>query len=448
MHNLKANRQPEDLTSGCVMRRDSPSNGTHQPSSVAMAPLLVCMLVAACGGGGGDVHADEVGQQSVIQRAVAASISDASVAAPPQDLTYSSIPSDSLPAIASLETAEKSVALTGEPIVAALPSYVLAEQRVGNTIGAPVLPQPMAGNAGALSTDDATTALESEAGTKEQAAVMLSAAPVGSDVISELNANLSIAKQTWNGINCYGRVGNFNKLTDRAIVGSAMADGTTLRFGRTQDPLVPGKNAFVFRVGTEDTLFADSRRCEAVSYATAATAIPKGENFWYTLTLLVKDGGNSSGDGQLITQWHTTGYNPFMGLYLSNGKLRMTVRTSPVRNGTSATVTYSNPWVDQFPVSGKWMTFVFNARVSHLASDLPFLRVWRDGSLIVDYRGPLGYNTNDLPYAKVGFYSWNENNAWDVKTPIRTVYVRKAALVRDTGAKFSAANMKAWAESN
>lgn len=272
--------------------------------------------------------------------------------------------------------------------------------------------------------------------------------PAGSDIIAELNASLPIVKQTWNGINCYGQVGSFNKLADTAIVGNVLPDGTSLRFGRTTDPLLASRMAFVFRVGMQDTLFSDSRRCEAVAYPNAATAIPKAQNFWYTVTLLVKDGGISTGDDQLITQWHTTGYNPFMGLYLSNGKLRVTVRTSPVRNGSPATVTYSNAWTDPVLVAPRWSTFVFNARVSPLVADQPFLRIWRDGKMIVDHRGPIGYNTDALPYAKVGFYNWNDQNPWDTKAPIRSVFVRKAALVRDASAKFTAVNMRTWAEIN
>ena len=444
---------------------------------------MICALFTACGGGagGGDAGITEAMQTPTTSVVASAAVTILATApatpqtAAPHDITFSSIASDSLPVLGTPAMSETAAALpmtamatAATPVETTLTATTLGTLAPANVAAAaPVEAQAVTALASVTApaasllqfsqvavAQESTTTVDTTASPVEstlktiQAVVTTALLPTASDVIAELNASLPIDKQTWNGINCYGQVGSFSKLPDAAIVGNVLSDGSSLRFGRTQDPLVAGRTAFVFRVATQDTLFADSRRCEAVAYPVAPTAIPKGQNFWYALTLLVKDGGNSIGDGQLITQWHTTGYNPFMGLYLSNGKLHMTVRTSTVKNGSRATVTYSNPWVDQTPITAKWMTLIFNARVSHSAADQPFLRVWRDGRLIVDHRGPIGYNADALPYAKVGFYSWNDNNTWDTNTPIRTVYVRKAALVRDASAKFTAVNMKTWAELN
>jgi hypothetical protein len=276
------------------------------------------------------------------------------------------------------------------------------------------------------------------------ATTQTAASPTSADVIAELNASAPIGQQSWNGLNCYGRVGNYNALGDDAVHGAPLADGSTLRFGRTTDPLAPTRRAFLFKVATQDTLFADSRRCEAVAYATPETALPQRQSFWYSVTLLVDEGANSQGDDQLLTQWHTQGYNPLMALYLSQGKLRITVRHSTAPAGTAPVAL--TPWVDSAPVGRRWMTFVFNARLSPNEADAPFLRVWRDGQLIVDHNGPIGYNSTELPYAKVGFYNWNDRNPWDAATPVRSILVRRAATLRDASNQFSESTVRTWAE--
>lgn len=269
---------------------------------------------------------------------------------------------------------------------------------------------------------------------------------MSSDVVAMLDATLPNSMQTWSGVNCAGRVGSFTALPDRAIVGLPLADGNDLRFGRTVDPLDTRRQAYVFRVGTQDTLFTDSRRCEALAFPNQATALPQRQTFWYSLSVLVESGADSSGDDQLISQWHTQGYNPFMGLYLSGGKLRLSIRYDTAPNGSRAMPVVLTPWSDSAKTPRRWMTFIFQGRISPFVADKPFLKVWRDGQQVVNYTGPVGYNSTQLPYAKVGFYSWNDGNVWDVTTPVRTVFVRRAAILRDSEARFNEATVRAWAD--
>ena len=200
------------------------------------------------------------------------------------------------------------------------------------------------------------------------------------------------------------------------------------------------------RVGTSDTQFSDGRRCEAIAYPDSNTALPRARDFWYAVTLLVDKGAESRGDDQLLTQWHALGFNPFMGLYMNNGKLRITTRHSPSRTSLAKDSRTDNLWVDSTTVPRKWMTFVFNARISPDTKDRPFLRVWKDGIQIVNYQGPLGYYSTSLSYPRVGWYSWYDRNPWDLAQPVRAVYVKRAVVINDRAPRYDESTLRGWVE--
>lgn len=235
-------------------------------------------------------------------------------------------------------------------------------------------------------------------------------------------------------------------LPDQAVMGHELPDGSRLRFGRVADPTDPSKLAFLFKVAVDDVLFNDSRRCEAVAYALPGTAIPTGQEFWYAFTMLPAEGVNSKGDGQTLTQWHINGFNPFMALYLANGRLSIGIRHSESLAQPNRIVART-VWTDRLPIQRNWQTFVFRARISADAMADSTLRVWRDGVQIAHYTGLLGYFTRDLPYAKIGYYSWNDRNEWDPAEPIRALYVRRATLA-SSDPRLTEPEFRAWFQSD
>ncbi len=58
-------------------------------------------------------------------------------------------------------------------------------------------------------------------------------------------------------------------------------------------------------------------------------------------------------------------------------------------------------WEERVPRS-QWVDFVYQIKWS--AGDDGMLRIWKDGKLIVDYRGPNNYESRNAPYFKFGVY--------------------------------------------
>jgi len=73
---------------------------------------------------------------------------------------------------------------------------------------------------------------------------------------------------------------------------------------------------------------------------------------------------------------------------------------------------------------GQWTTFVFKFR--HALDGSGLLQVWMDGQQIVDYAGPIGFDTPGYSdYAKFGYYNWSSYNT------TRKVLLRSPILVQD-----------------
>lgn len=200
------------------------------------------------------------------------------------------------------------------------------------------------------------------------------------------------------------------------------------------------------RVGIDDVLTAGAKRCEAVAPPEKSTALPIKQEFWYAISLRSTDGRFAS-DDQVLTQWHANGFNPFMGLYLKDGKLRIELRYNANVVATQANSTVVVPWRDTEVMTDKWSTYVFRAKISPNNADAPFIQVWRDGKLIVDRKGPLGYNTSEFHYAKAGLYHWvNNTNIWDARYPVRTVFINRAVTAKEHAGLYSEAVLRAMVQ--
>ena len=257
------------------------------------------------------------------------------------------------------------------------------------------------------------------------------------DVIARLDPKNPIQSQTWSGLNCFGKYPNLSKLTDSGVAGPVEDSQNQMRFGRTADPLDPSRIAFIFNVYASDPLTAGAKRCEALAPPTADTAIPRARPFWYAFRILLWRGAEVQSGRAMLTQWHVHGFNPFFGLVIKDGYLSFTARYNQRPGGKKSDLTTLELWRDDAPVQRRWMTFVVQANVSPHADEGPFIRIWRDGQLLVDRAGPLGYIDNGLAYAKIGYYHWLNDNPWDDSKPERTVFVSNAVLVRDERRRYT-----------
>jgi hypothetical protein len=87
------------------------------------------------------------------------------------------------------------------------------------------------------------------------------------------------------------------------------------------------------------------------------------------------------------------------------------------------------------------MDFVFKFR--HATDNSGLLQIWMDGNQIMDYTGPLGFQTGYLDYAKFGYYNWSSFDS------SRKVLLRSPVLVNDpTGSKYQATDLRSFVQQN
>jgi hypothetical protein len=260
------------------------------------------------------------------------------------------------------------------------------------------------------------------------------------DLIAKLDAARSIAEQTWYGVNCYGKTGPMGTMPNGEVHGSRLPSGSTLRMGKVKDPLDPTRLVYLVRVAQDDVLTAGGKRCELIAYGDSVTHLPIGQDVWFGVSMLVSEGRLSKGDDQLLMQWHAHGFNPFFSILLRDGKLSAQIRYDASPTPSPATSKVVKLWTDTEPLQRRWMTFVVNARISPFESQAPIIRIWRDGRLLTQREGPLGYNTTQYHYARIGFYQWvNDINQWDGNAPVRSVMFSKSFIAKDPGRLYSEA---------
>ena len=176
--------------------------------------------------------------------------------------------------------------------------------------------------------------------------------------------------------------------------------------------------------------------------------LPVGQDIWFAFGIRLQDWVVSP-DEQILMQWHQGDgsilLNPFLALLLKGDTLRIDSKfnaADPPSRTTTSTVTQ---WQSTHAPINAWTYFVLKARISPFPADGAYLKVWRDGVPIVDYRGPLGYNYPESPpYLKVGHYQWvTPYNPWSDAAPTKTVLYRSPLLVQDPAGKYSEVDLRA-----
>jgi len=372
------------------------------------ALLLSCLSLPGCGGGGGDDTAIGSASATSLSSGTTDSASAPTQAAAdvPLDLALASEPASNVP-----ELAPAADASAAPPVQAS--------------------PEPATD-----ASSPAGTVAISQVGGRGRAAT---ATVASSDIIAELSASKAIADETWYGVNCYGQMGPLRNFPNGEIYGPRLPDGSTLRMGKAPDPLNTSRNVYMVKVGQNDVLTAGGKRCELIAYGDDVTHLPMAQNIWFGVNVLVNQGQNMQGqDDQIIMQWHTYGFNPFFAVLLKDGKLRAQIRYNTLPNGTMDNSVLKTVWNDSAPVQRRWMTFVVNARLSPFASDAPFLKIWRDGTQIVNYSGPISYNSSEYSSARVGLYHWvNSGNTWDPNSPVRSLMFTKSFFAKDPKVQYT-----------
>lgn len=264
------------------------------------------------------------------------------------------------------------------------------------------------------------------------------------DVLSRAQVAQPFAQQTWR-IQCEGRNVNVSTVPETGITGAVLEDGTRLKFGKVADPDDPARRALVFRTNLRNRYVSGAPRCEGV-FARTADQVQPNTVVWQAMRVWVDDWSTTPvQDGQLLSQWHDSigGMLPPVGFYIRSNELRLWVRWDAGARPSRQTTRSKLILRKANGVVGRWLDIVVQAKMSTRTVDQPFFKVWLDGNLAADYRGPLGY-TGDVPYVKFGMYKWvGDDNPWTASVPTRTAYFRDILLVRDPDQRYTAADLRA-----
>ena len=175
-------------------------------------------------------------------------------------------------------------------------------------------------------------------------------------------------------------------------------------------------------------------RCEVVARGSNSSSLPFGE-YWYGFSVFLPDSWVPDTIWEMIAQFHTDDLdypaNPVLAFEIrrpSDGSSpkrtnwSVASRWDPTPNATNRdTVTQTYYDLGEYE-TGKWTDFVINVRWAWDHGQGGFLKLWKDGQLVIDAVHPSSYNTSSkIPYFKMGIYK-----GWDTSPPTPEVQTRTA----------------------
>jgi hypothetical protein len=170
-------------------------------------------------------------------------------------------------------------------------------------------------------------------------------------------------------------------------------------------------------------------RAEVVADRTAeVTKI--GEEYWYGWSVyLASPWPVDKTHPELLTQFHNTkdqgeiaGKNPTLAFSIKQGSDHWTIynRSDPTAVTLNLNAKVTNTYDGGPVVADQWTDWVVNVKWSYKSDG--FLKIWRDGELIVNAKGPTSFNDQMGPHFKMGIYK----SAWNRRAPDPLVKTRLA----------------------
>lgn len=249
---------------------------------------------------------------------------------------------------------------------------------------------------------------------------------------------------------CGGQAKGAVEIPELGLQGSDLGPGLgTMRFGKTDDPDAPGRKVLMFRANVNDPFVAGAPRCELTFSPSFDGKLPVGKDFWFAFGVRLQD-WTFTPDEQILMQWHwgngTIPLGPFLALSLRDRTLKIDSKSNGVYPPSMATTTTRVLWQSADTPTDRWTYFVIRARISPDGSAGPSVAVWRDGTQVVDYQGPVGYNYPEVtPYVKVGHYQWIASfNPWSAAAPTKTVLFRSPALISDSRGRYAERDIRRY----
>jgi hypothetical protein len=171
-----------------------------------------------------------------------------------------------------------------------------------------------------------------------------------------------------------------------------------------------GESGYRFEIRSGDRWLKDARMRKSVERTELSDfdRMPYGKDIWLAFTMEVAPGKPSTSDWVNLGQLHGTAdagepsvSPPWVQRLLPNDVFRVEVRHSqedPIKAPPSRVAIFEDRQLQR----GRPYRFVYHFRISTGPDGMA--RLWRDGRLVADYHGPLGYPDRRGPYFKFGIY--------------------------------------------
>lgn len=166
----------------------------------------------------------------------------------------------------------------------------------------------------------------------------------------------------------------------------------------------------------------NSYRAEAVIPGNAKK-MEFDEDYWYGFSVYLPQDWEVSGRNEVIAQFHSTldpgdkANGPPMSIRAGTGNWEIVNRAEGDKRAGGKVWTLNSVWEDV----GKWTDWVIHYKPSY--GNKGVLRIWKDGSLVVQRYGKNTYQDRVGPYFKMGLYmNWKKRNCCDPGVRAKTVY--------------------------
>lgn len=164
-----------------------------------------------------------------------------------------------------------------------------------------------------------------------------------------------------------------------------------------------------FEVHAGDRWHGDGTQLKERSEAYASGKLSLTQPNDVRFDMMIEQGPRITAQWLTLVQLQSTfdpgevGHSPPFAIELRDEKMRIASRFDPRLISRGNDAPYTLHYADTAPLQrGRW--YAMRIAVKFDPAGAGWLKVWRDGRQIVDYRGPIGFNDVVGPYFKAGIY--------------------------------------------